>query len=161
MPDGSISGTGQYLIANWTDPTAEALLVSLSADWGSRLLVPALWRKILPQAGLLVSSAISGGELQARFQSLPVQRCWLLDDPVSMEFPLPCPDGQGSSIADIPPLKSFYSPALCCRYAHEPGKLYLFDTPETIAKKQLLARQCGFCGHVALKNPPGQSSPGG
>lgn len=139
-----------YLIADWTDPSQEAALTALAAHWGPRLLVPDVWRQVLPHAGLLISSAISGGELCQRFLEAPPRRCWLLEEPLCMAFPLPCPTGQGTPAAAIPGDSGFYSPALGCRYIHQPGQLVLFDTNETMARKRQLAKECGFLGYLCL-----------
>ena len=140
----------EYLVVNWADPAREAALTALAARWGPRLLVPEIWRQVLPQAGLLVSSAISGGELKQRFLDVPSRRCWLLEEPMCMTFPLPCPTGQGIPASEMPKNAGFYSPALGCRYTHRPGQVLLFDTEETMARKRRLAEQCGFLGYLRL-----------
>lgn len=139
-----------YLIANWIDPSQEPTLTVLAAHWGPHLLVPDVWQQLLPQAGLLISSAISGGELQQRFQEAPPRRCWLLEEPLCMVFPLPCLTGQGTPISTVPDSAGFYSPSLGCCYIHQPGRAILFDTDKTMARKRQLAKECGFLGYLRL-----------
>lgn len=144
-----ITETADYLAANWRNPACEGELLALAEQWGSRLLVPEVWREVLPQAGLLISSAISGGNLRQRFREAAKRPCWLLTEPMKTAFPLPCPSGQGVPVLDLPKRQSFYSEALGCRYLHDPEQVILFDTEETMEKKIELARECGFAGVIA------------
>lgn len=145
-------------VLTW-DQNDEAFMLQLGQRLGSRLVVPEVWRNILPQAGLLISSAISGGTLQERFEEaarLSPRRCWLLLEPLQMEFPLPCPTGVGYS-ADIPEASPvFFSQPLCCQYTHfirsGTGFMLLWDTEETLHQKMSLAKACGFLGYVCAEN---------
>ena len=137
------------IAVGWKKPDALPLLLQL-AESGRRLLVPEIWQEALPQAELLVSSAMSGGDLKQRFRQLPGHRCWLRLEPMRMAFPLPCPDGQGTVITDLPESSGFYAEALGCRYIHAPGQVILFDTEETMEQKILLAKACGFQGFVQI-----------
>ena len=78
-----------------------------------------------------------------------------------MEFPLPCPSGNGT---ELPPKQlealllaqpSFYDPGLCCRYCHysRDGSYFmtLFDTADTSLQKAELAKEAGFSGAVSLQ----------
>jgi len=135
------------------DRQDEAELRLLARKLGPRLVVPEVWRDVLPQAGLLISSAISGGTLRERFLEAAAaapRRCWLLLEPMRMEFPLPCPTGTGQSISAIDCRNVFYSEALCCQYTHfirsGTGFMLLWDTDETLQRKLALAKSCGFLG---------------
>ena len=126
-------------------------LEALAQTLGPRLLIPEGRQAAFPQAGLLISSSISGGDLRQRFQTAARRRrCWLLPQRLSMEFPLPCPSGQGTPVPDVPQKAGFYSEALGCRYIHAPGRFCLFDTEETLRRKVQWAEEAGFCGSFPL-----------
>ncbi len=134
------------------DRQSEAVLEQLALTLGSRLVLPEVWRDLFPQTGVLISSAISGGSLQARFREAAEQspgRCWLLLEPMQTVFPLPCPTGQGSP-APMEHGNVFYSDTLCCQYTHflrnGTGYMLLWDTEETLQQKCMLAKDCGFLG---------------
>ncbi len=139
---------GDHLIFDSTERSCEPFLLQLAETWGSRLLVPEVWKQILPQAGLLISSALSGGDLRQRLEEAASRRCFLVREPMSMTFPLPCPDGIGTPMVGIPKSAGFYSRALGCRYTHEPEKVWLYDTEETMQKKIQLAKAVGFQGYL-------------
>lgn len=150
IPIGQLRGA-DYLAANWQDRTAEVPLTVLEKEFGEKLLVPEQWRDILPKAGILISSSISGGDLRQRFQKAAEAapgRCWLLMERLSMAFSLPCPDGQGEAVAS-PETEGFYSEALGCRYTHQPGQVILFDTDETLEQKRQWAMEAGFLGWIS------------
>ena len=138
-----------YIAADWEAPSDFPALQRISG-LGKQLLVPERWQQDFPEAGVLVSSAMSGGDLQQRFRELALgRRCWLLVEPMAMAFPLPCPDGQGTPVTELPTGDGFYSEALGCRYVHRPGQAILFDTPETLERKIQLAQKTGFQGVIA------------
>lgn len=133
------------------DRADEARLQALCASAGDRLIVQEVWKELLPEAALLISSAICGGDLRTRFHEAAAGRtCYLLLEPIRMRFPLPCPDGCGTEIREIPQGPHFYSDALCCYYAHTPESFTLWDTEDTLAQKIRLAKEAGFSG-VACK----------
>lgn len=137
-------GYAAVLTSNRND---EAQLIALSADMKERLVVQEAWKEILPKSSLLISSAISGGDLRQRFREAAAKRsCFLLIDPIKTTFPLPCPDGVGTPVSEIPPTPHFYSDALCCYYAHSKSSFTLWDTEETLLKKMQLAKDFGFLG---------------
>ena len=144
-----LDAEADYIAVGWEDPDALPHLLQL-AETGCRLLVPEIWQAALPQAELLVSSAMSGGDLKQRFRQLSDRHCWLRLEPMCMAFPLPCPDGQGTVITDLPESSGFYAESLGCRYIHAPGQVILFDTVETLEQKILLAKACGFQGFVQI-----------
>ena len=109
--------------------------------------VQEVWKELLPDAPLLISSAICGGDIRARFEeAASTRRCCLLLEPIRMRFPLPCPDGCGEAISELPGGPHFYSDALCCYYAHTEDAMTLWDTEETLERKIQLAKDAGFFG---------------
>lgn len=138
--------------------TEETRLLNLEAQLGPRLLVPEVWRHITETAGVLISSAICGGTFRQRVSEAVREspgRCWLLLDPISHVFSLPCPTGCGAPLAVLPELRhSFFSPELCCRYAYDldQGRMILYDNRESLTEKIRLAEEAGFCGVV--RTPP-------
>lgn len=132
------------------DRQDEAALCALSAAMGERLCVQEVWKELLPQTTLLISSAICGGDIRTRFSQAAAERsCCLLLEPIRTRFSLPCPSGQGEPFSELPPKPHFYSEALCCYYAHKPPQLFLWDTEETLENKISLAGEAGFCGMSA------------
>ena len=137
------------------DPADLPQLHPIAAQYGSSLLLPECWQNIFPEAGILISSAISGGTFIQRLQdaaSAMPGRCWLLIEPICVHFALPCFTGQGicaeRPVCDDP----FFSDSLYCYYTHscqpDSGTVTLFDTPKSISAKMALAQKCGFRGFV-------------
>lgn len=127
----------------------EGRLRELSAQMQERLVVPEVWKELLPDAPLLISSAICGGSIAERFSEAAAERsCWLLVEPIREVFPLPCRDGHGAPICQLPEGAQFYSDCLCCYYSHSPKAVVLWDTEETLSRKLQLAKDAGFCGFV-------------
>ena len=109
-------------------------------------------------ATILLCTALSGGTLEGRLTqavdqygaehlALDLQR-------LAMDFPLPCPGGQGTPLT-LPQLEAlaagrptFYSDALCARYftLTRQGQTHfvLFDDARTLRRKLELARQLGI-----------------
>ena len=129
---------------------------STLASCGRTLYVP----EHCPVAGatILLCTALSGGTLEGRLTqavdqygaehlALDLQR-------LAMDFPLPCPGGQGtpltrSQLAALAAGRStFYSDALCARYftLTRQGQTHfvLFDDARTLRRKLDLARQLGI-----------------
>lgn len=152
IPDGA------YLAAEILPRDAESILLALEADLGPRLLVPEVWRKILTDAGILISSSLSGGTLQQRLEDAERAspgRCWLRLERLRMRFPLPCPSGVGTELTQealdrlLAVDAGFYSPEFCCRYRYDlPDGIVLYDTEETWASKIDMAQSAGFFGAV-------------
>lgn len=155
------AGTAAYAAVFWEMPEVLPALTVLVERLGPRLLLPERWQQALPQCGVLISSSLSGGTARQRFaeavQAAP-RRCWLLLEWMCMEFPLPCPSGEGISLkktaleARLAGRSSFFDPNLCCEYVHwladGQGRMVLYDTAETLTQKAILARQAGFQGVV-------------
>ena len=137
------------------DRQNQALLLDLAGQHGPRLLVREAWSKILPRCGILISSALSGGSFAQRVTEAAdtyPRRCWLLIEPIAMEFPLPCLTGFGNDITITNYGKQFFSESLCCQYTHfirnQQGFMVLWDTEETLRRKTALAKAAGFLGYV-------------
>ena len=134
------------------DRTAFLLALSqLCARGSRRLYVPESYGPLLPLAHVLICTALSGGILQQRLEdavrrfgsgrlALDLQR-------LRMDFPLPCPSGEGLSltresldalIAEKNPTV-FYSSDLCARYftclQEKESHFILFDDGGTITRK--------------------------
>lgn len=132
------------------DRNDEDALIEHSRIMRERLIVPEVWKELLPEASLLISSAICGGDITERFREAAMERlCWLLVEPIRMRFPLPCLDGCGEPVPRIPEGHHFYSEALCCYYAHFPDSVVLWDTESTLQTKLQLAKAAGFLGFVS------------
>ena len=141
-------------------PDRLALLEALSpllASCGRTLYVP----EHCPVAGaaILLCTALSGGTLEGRLTqavgqygaehlALDLQR-------LAMDFPLPCPSGQGTPLSaealdallrEEPAV--FFSQALCARYfTYRKGgetRFVLFDDAETLRRKLRIARESGI-----------------
>ena len=106
---------------------------------------------------MLLNSAVSGGDLgqylregkqRWRQAALDLQR-------LRMDFPLPCPSGQGTPLSaealaallrEEPAV--FFSQALCARYfTYRKGgetRFVLFDDAETLRRKLRIARESGI-----------------
>ena len=131
-----------------TDRKEEDRLLALQEHMGKRLVVPEVWKEVLPKASILISSAISGGSLEERFASVAKNRsCYLLIEPLKAAFPLPFPHGKELPCAPIPE-HSFFSKALCCYYAHFPGSVVMWDTEESLKQKIQMANDLGFHGYA-------------
>ncbi len=146
------------VIAEITDRQAEEPLFRLSQQLGPRLLVPEVWQRLLPDAGILISSQLSGGTLTQRLseaqEALP-GRCWLRLDSFARLLPLPCPSGNGTDISPdwLSQLTKkhtvFYSPELGCCYLYDfPNGIILFRKNEHFDELSDTARQAGFCGTI-------------
>lgn len=149
-----VSATAAVLTTNSDD---ESTLALVAQHLTGKLVLPEYWSHRFPQCGVLISSCICGGDLSRRFQEASEaypRRCWLLLEPVCMEFSLPCPTGIGQPILHPGKIDGIYSPSLYCRYAHYvrdgQGFFMLWDTEETLAQKLLLARQWGFLGYASV-----------
>lgn len=132
---------------------------------GKRLYVPLRWASLFPDADLLFDTAVSGGSFPLRLRrtarELGARRLALDLRWLRMEFPLPCPDGEGRT---LPPEElnallrreqpvTFFSEPLCARYftysAGTEHRFVLYDTEETLLKKLRLASSLG-CGGAFL-----------
>ena len=132
---------------------------------GKRLYVPLRKAALFPDACVLFSTALSGGnyyqhlrhtakELGARRIALDLQ--WL-----RMEFPMPCPSGTGCTLepGQLKELMaqqpvSLFSEALCANYftytRRAEHRFVLYDTEDSILKKLRFASQLGCSGAFLL-----------
>lgn len=162
----ALAWEGRTVIADWEDQQAEPKLTELAQTLGPKLLVPEIWKQVLPQAGILISSALSGGTLRERFKEAALEmpgRCWLKLEPVRMRFSLPCPTGCGTALSQevldkkLAGKRTFFSEDLCCRYAYDlehGAAMILYDTRTTLAEKAGMAKETGFCGTIVFNTDP-------
>ena len=125
-----------------------------------RLYVPESYGRQVPQASVLICTALSGGNLRQRLeecaQTYGRQRLALDLQRLRMSFPLPCPSGEGRplehrEVADLLARKQpsvFYSGDLCARYftttENEESRFILFDDAETLRRKVRLGQELGI-----------------
>ena len=123
-----------------------------------RLYVPEEYAGSVQKASVLVCTALSGGFLEERLREaverfgagrvvLDLQRLW-------MDFPLPCPSGEGKALSREELQKRMagqavhFSEPLCARYFVQlrqgRGRFVVFDDGETMAKKIALAEHLGI-----------------
>lgn len=111
------------------------------------------------RAGVVISSALSGGWLEGRItqaqETFGKQRVALALEPVCQDFSLPSPNGQGKALTpeELAALKTklspqvSFSPELCAHYftyhSGRRGRLTLFDDQESFNKKQQIAESLG------------------
>lgn len=126
---------------------------------GRQLFVPETYGGDVPQAAVLICTAISGGCLRERLEE--ARQCFgarlALDlQRLRMSFPLPCPNGEGCPLtpaqlqqlmADHQP-SLFFSQDLCAKYFTYPcdgnARFVLFDDAETLQKKIRLGNELGI-----------------
>ncbi len=137
-----------------------AFLESLSRILGRnrmRLFVPEAYGSAVPQAYVLICTAISGGTLRQRLneaaQSFGQQRIALDLQRLRMSFPLPCPEGEGRPLSNTelntmlrernPSI--FYSGDLCAKYftytENNESRFILFDDADTLRRKMQLGQE--------------------
>lgn len=109
---------------------------------------------------ILVGTAISGGTLRGLLEEAiekhGAKRLAVGIERVAMDFPLPCPSGEGKPLTPdaLARLRRhsrtavFFSEALCAKYfTYRSGAethLVLFDDEDTVHRKQKLARELGI-----------------
>lgn len=121
----------------------------------TRTLVPERLAEQFPENPVYISAQLSGGTLRARLEEALARyadRLWLLAEPLSMCFSLPCPSGIGTALSPEEAARVAQEPfclsqAFCCEYAPvrmEKGyTLCLCDTPRSVREKLRLAEECG------------------
>ena len=132
---------------------------------GKRLYVPERLAPLYPGASILFCTALSGGNFQMRLRkaarSFGARRIALDAQWLRMEFPLPCPGGQGRLLSakelsqlmeQLKPV-SLFSPELCANYftccRGVEHRFVLYDTAETMLKKLRYGAELG-CGSAFL-----------
>ena len=165
-----------------------AFLESLSQIFsrsGKRLYVPEAYGPQLPLARVLVCTALSGGIFQQRLEEAVRRfgsgRLALDLQCLRMDFPLPCPSGEGTRLTsealrammEEKQPSVFYSSDLCARYftclREGDSHFVLFDDAGTITRKiqagQALGIPTGFLlypeAEDLLPQLFGRSTPGG
>lgn len=152
------------VVADFVQPFSEercAFLNALcTALWrsGRRLFVPECYGGEVRGAMVLICTAISGGTLRHRLEESRRQfgdRTALDLQRVRMEFPLPCPEGEGCVVGQetLAQLLSeepavFFSEDLCAKYfvrvcGCEP-RFVMFDDVHTLRRKLRLAQSLGI-----------------
>lgn len=127
---------------------------------GKQLFVPESYGAKLPQAHVLICTALSGGELRQRLaeaaRTFGGTRLALDLQRLRMSFPLPCPTGDGTPLTgeELDTLMGrrqpvvFYSNDLCAKYftATENGesRFVLFDDAGSLQRKIQLGRELGI-----------------
>lgn len=125
-----------------------------------QLFVPEAYGRDVPQAGVLICTALSGGTLRARLEEAVRtygQRRVALDlQRLRMAFPLPCPSGEGDYLTgeELGRLLEekrptvFYSADLCAKYftvsAGNQSRFILFDDADTLRRKMQLGQNMGL-----------------
>ena len=137
---------------------------------GKRMYVPERLAPLYPGASILFCTALSGGNFQMRLRkaarAFGARRIALDAQWLRMEFPLPCPGGQGRllSAEELRKLRqtqkpiSLFSPELCANYftycRGVEHRFVLYDTTETMLKKLRYGAELGcgcaflFCGEI-------------
>ena len=143
-------------------PDRTAFLAALStvlARNNRRLYVPESYGRQVPQAAVMVCTALSGGNLRQRLEECARaygrQRLALDLQRLRMRFPLPCPSGEGTplegdELAELLEQRQpsvFYSSDLCARYftitEGQESWFVLFDDAETLRRKIRLGQDVG------------------
>ena len=125
---------------------------------GRRLYVPE--RFAVPEASVLICTAISGGTLRERLSDAAArygaQRVALDCQRLAMDFSLPCRSGEGrpltpeelSSLRERCGASVFFSEELCANYfsyrSDAQAHFVLFDTAETLRRKRQLGCERGI-----------------
>ena len=135
-----------------------AALDALCSRYGRRLYVPPCCADEAPHAAVLVCTALSGGTLREllrdAIQRFGARRIALDLQRLMMEFPLPCPSGEGAPLTPqelrqrMTGRSIYYCDSLCARYftRSEDGKtrFVLFDDADTLRRKMTLAEELGI-----------------
>jgi len=143
-------------------PDRTAFLVALGIVLGrnnKRLYVPQAYGRQVPQAAVLVCTALSGGNLRQRLeecaQAYGRHRLALDLQRLRMRFPLPCPSGEGTpleaeELSDLLERRQptvFYSGDLCARYftttENGESRFVLYDDAGTLRRKIQLGQDLG------------------
>lgn len=127
---------------------------------GKQLFVPESYGAKVPQAHVLICTALSGGTLRQRLaeaaQTFGGKRLALDLQRLRMSFPLPCPTGEGTPLTgeELEELMGrkqpavFYSGDLCAKYftSTENGesRFVLFDDAGSLQRKIHLGRDMGI-----------------
>ena len=123
-----------------------------------RLFVPENHAAHATHAAILINTVLSGGTLRERLSQAVAQygatRLVLDLQRLAMDFPLPCPSGEGKplSLTELHQLRQgrsvFFSDELCARYfTYRRGgvtRFVLFDDGDTLRRKMQLGESLGI-----------------
>ena len=154
------------VLADFERPPSEdrtAFLEALSrvlARNKRRLFVPEAYGGQIPQASVLICTALSGGNLRRRLeecaQRFGAGRLVMDLQRLRMSFPLPCPTGEGETLSSGTLLSMlaqkgqsvFYSNDLCAKYFtftdNGTSRFVLFDDSDTIRRKVQIGQDMGI-----------------
>ena len=154
------------VLADFEQPESEDRAVFLEALGrvlarnGRRLFVPECYGTRVPQAVVLICTALSGGDLRGQLGECRRQfgagRMALDLQRLQMSFPLPCPTGEGEpldreKLAEMLEKKRqsvFYSHDLCAKYftftENEESRFVLFDDADTLRRKLRMGQELGI-----------------
>ena len=142
-------------------PAAQELaqqLQPMAAQYRRRLYVPECLAHAAPGATVLVCTALSGGSLQQRLEEACAQygpsRIALDLQRLMMEFPIPCPGGEGTPLTakELQQRRQgrcvYYCDELCAHYFTRGGgretRFILYDDADTLRRKMELAQALGI-----------------
>ena len=146
----------------WAEDRAALIrqLAPLLGAYGRRLYVPEIYAAASPETVGLLCTALSGGSLQGRLEetcaAYGAQRLALDLERLMMDFPLPCPSGEGrpltgEALAALLEKKRpavFYSADLCARYftclREGESHFILFDDAGTLKRKIEMGQALGI-----------------
>ncbi|MCI8419670.1 MAG: hypothetical protein HFF79_04065 [Oscillospiraceae bacterium] len=153
------------LVADFEGPVSDARTAFLCrlgevfARNRRQLYVPEPYGRLVPQARVLISTALSGGTLRQRVEeaaeSYGMERLAFDLQRLRMDFPLPCPSGEGTpltgqALASMMEQRTpsvFYSRDLCAKYftftQEGEGHFVLFDDGDTILRKIRMGQELG------------------
>ena len=144
------------------DPEDRATLIRqlapLLGAYGRRLYVPEIYAAASPETVVLLCTALSGGSLQGRLEeacaAYGAQRLALDLERLMMDFPLPCPSGEGIRLSReelairMQGRSVFYAEDLCARYFtyRRGGQTHfvLFDDAGTLRRKIEMGQALGI-----------------
>lgn len=153
-------------VLDWETPRPRGDLLLLAGAIGTlfqknrlTLYVPEVYASAAPMAVVPVCTALSGGNLTQRLReaasSRSVGRLALDMERLMMDFPLPCPSGQGrplrredlSGLLERERPSVFFSPDLCARYftytRQNETHFVLFDDADTLLQKLRTGQNMG------------------
>ena len=144
----------------WAEDRAALIrqLAPLLGAYGRRLYVPEIYAAASPETVVLLCTALSGGSLQGRLEeacaAYGAQRLALDLERLMMDFPLPCPSGEGVRLSReelairMQGRSVFYAEDLCARYFtyRRGGQTHfvLFDDAGTLRRKIEMGQALGI-----------------
>ena len=144
----------------WAEDRAALIrqLAPLLGAYGRRLYVPEIYAAASPETVVLLCTALSGGSLQGRLEetcaAYGAQRLALDLERLMMDFPLPCPSGEGIRLSReelairMQGRSVFYAEDLCARYFtyRRGGQTHfvLFDDAGTLRRKIEMGQALGI-----------------